>query len=114
MISFLTGTVALGVLFWARKRQRDRKKVHPIVFGVAGTALVGALTMFVAGMLKPAPSITAADRDRLFAAHGYAAGKKIAEKYKEGDVVVLIPDSEMETSRGVKLLDAVKTALGKV
>ena len=57
--------------------------------------------------------MTDKDRELLFAAHGYAAGKKIAEGYRDGEVVVLVPDTEIDTSRGRKLLEAVKTALGK-
>lgn len=113
ILSFLAGAVAFGVLLRQRKRLQERKKVHPAALGTAGVVFVGAFTVFIAGMAAPEERITAEDRERLFAAHGYAAGKKIAEQYREGEVVVLMPDSEMDTSRGLKLLDAVKSALGK-
>ncbi len=113
IISSLIGSAAIGAIWLLKKQQQSGKKVRRSAMVAAGVVFLIAASVFIAGLIMPERSkISNEDRDLLFAAHGYVVGKQISGEYKNGSVVMLVPEPELEATRGKWLVEAVKSGLG--
>lgn len=106
---------ALGVLGKSIRAIREERNVpaNRVAASVSLAAILGGVGLLLAPLLFPEPdSLGADDLDRLRAAQAWMVLRGLPPELREKKVVFLVRETEMESGRTKKMLDAARESLG--